>query len=121
MSNEKMKKSLKDRAAEFSAQLPLMDGREKGETEELISTVCTIRDYGFLPNDAGESYAVFTVDEIPNKFFFGGSVLTARLIELETDGYHDAIVEEGLPVLMTHSKSKKSGRAYVNVTFYPEA
>lgn len=119
MSNN-VKKSLKERAREFSVQLPLMEGREKGETSELLATVCTITDYGFLPNEAGEPYAVFTVKEIKDKFFFGGSVLTARLTELEADGYHDVIVEEGLPVLMTNAKSKKSNRAYVNVEFYPE-
>ncbi len=119
MSNN-VKKSLRDRAKEFDIQLPLMEGRDKGETAELIATVCTITDYGFLPNEAGEPYAVFTVKEIPNKFFFGGSVLTARLTELEADGYHDVITEEGLPVLMTNEKSKKNNRAYVNVKFYPE-
>lgn len=119
MSNN-MKKSLKDRAKEFDVQLPLMEGREKGDTKELIAQVTTITDYGFLPNEAGEPYAVFTVKERPNKFYFGGSVLTARLTELESDGYHDTIVSEGLPMLMTEAKSKKSNRAYTNVKFYPE-
>ena len=118
--NENLKMSLKDRAKQFDIQLPIMEGREKGETTELIATVCTIRDYGFLPNEAGEMYAVFIVDEFKDKFFFGGSVLTARLIELENDGFHAAIVDEGLPVLMTNAKSKKNNRAYVNVEFYPE-
>lgn len=120
MSNETMKKSLRERAREFSVQLPLMEGREKGDTKELIATVNTITDYGFLPNEAGEPYVVFTVKERPDKFYFGGSVLTARLSELEAEGYHDVIIEEGLPVLMTDAKSKKSNRAYVNVEFYPE-
>ena len=119
MSNNLMK-SLKERAKEFSVQLPLMEGRDKGETKEILSTVCTIVDYGFLPNETGEPYAVFVVKEIPNKFFFGGQVLTARLTELEEEGYHDAIVAEGLPVLMTEKKGKKSNRGYVNVEFYPE-
>ena len=119
MSNE-MKKSLKDRAKEFDAQLPLMEGKDKGDTKELLGQVSTINDYGFLPNDAGEAYAVFTVKERPSKFYFGGSVLTARLTDLEAEGYHDTIVEEGLPVLMSEQKSKKSNRTYVNVVFYPE-
>ena len=123
MSNENTintMKSLRDRAREFSVQLPFMDGRDKGETKEILSTVCTIIDYGFLPNDTGEPYVCFIVKEIPDKFFFGGSVLTARMTELEDEGYHDAIVEEGLPVLMTEKKSKKSNRGYMNVEFYPE-
>lgn len=119
MSNE-MKKSLKDRAKSFDVQLPFMDGRDKGETKELIGQVSTIRDYGFIPNDAGEPYVVFITDERSDKFYFGGSVLTARMLELENEGYHDAIVEEGLPVLLTEEKSKKTKRSYTNVKFYPE-
>lgn len=119
MSNE-MRKSLKERAKEFDAQLPLMEGRDKGDTKELLGQISTIEDYGFLPNDAGEAYAVFTVKERANKFYFGGSVLTARLTDLEAEGYHDTIVAEGLPMLMTEAKSKKSNRTYVNVEFYPE-
>jgi hypothetical protein len=82
--------------------------------------VCTIRDYGFLNNDDGEPYVAFIVDEIKGKFFFGGTVLTDRLIQLESEGYHDAVCAEGLPILMTNAKSKKNNRAYVSVEFYPE-
>lgn len=120
MSNEKTLMSLKDRAKQFSVQLPFMDGRDKGETDELISTVCTIRDYGFLTNDDGEPYVAFIVDEIKGKFFFGGTVLTDRLLQLENEGYHEVICDEGLPILMTNAKSKKNNRSYVSVAFYPE-
>lgn len=120
MSNEKTLKSLKERAKEFDVQLPLMDGREKGDAKELLGQVSTINEYGFLPNEAGEPYAVFTVKERANKFYFGGSVLTARLSDLEAEGYHDLIVAEGLPVLLTEAKAKKSNRTYTNVVFYPE-
>lgn len=120
MSNEKIKKSLKERAKEFSVQLPLMDGREKGDTNELLGQISTITDYGFLPNEAGEPYAVFIVKERPNVFYFGGSVLTARLSDLDAEGYHDEVVSEGLPVLFTTAKAKKSNRQYTNVEFYPE-
>ncbi|MBO5870269.1 MAG: hypothetical protein J6Q89_05910 [Clostridia bacterium] len=121
MSNEtKNLKSLKERAKSFDVQLPFMEGRDKGETKELLGQVSTINEYGFIPNDAGEAYVVFTVKERANKFYFGGSVLTARMLDLENEGYHDAIVAEGLPVLLTEEKSKKSNRMYTNVKFYPE-
>lgn len=119
MSNE-MKKSLKDRAKAFDVQLPFMDGREKGETPELIGQISTICDYGFSPNDAGEPYVVFITKERSDKFYFGGTVLTARMLELENEGYHDAIIGEGLPMLLTEEKSKKTKRSYTNVKFYPE-
>lgn len=119
MSNE-MRKSLRDRAKEFSVQLPFMDGREKGETKDLIGQVSTIVDYGFLPNENGEPYVCFIVKERSDKFYFGGSVLTDRMTQLEEEGFHDEIVESGLPVLMTEQKSKKTNRSYTAVEFFPE-
>lgn len=115
-----MRKSLKDRAKEFSVQLPFMDGRDKGETKELIGTINTICDYGFIPNDDGEVYVCFIVKERASKFYFGGKVLTDRLLQLDEEGYHDDVVSEGLPVLMDEKKSKRSNRTYTNVIFYPE-
>lgn len=117
--NVKSMKSLKERAKEFSVRLPFMDGRDKGETSELLGTVNTINEYGFLPNETGEVYAVFTVKERAGKFYFGGTVLSDRLAQLEAEGYHNAIVEEGLPILMNEQKARKGGRTYVNVEFFP--
>ena len=118
MSNE-MRKSLKERAKEFDVRLPFMDGREKGDTKELLGTVNTVTEYGFLPNEAGEMYACFIVAERSDKFYFGGTVITDRLHQLEQDGYHEEIVADGLPMLMTEKKSR-NGRNFVNVVFYPE-
>lgn len=117
--NVKSMKSLRDRAKEFSVRLPFMDGCDKGDTKELLGTVNTINEYGFLPNENGEAYAVFTVKEHPKRFYFGGTVLTDRLEQLEAEGYHEAIVAEGLPILMTEKKSKNN-RGYINVEFFPE-
>ena len=119
MSNETMKKSLRDRAREFTVQLPFMEGREKGDAKELLGTVNTIRDYGFLKGDDNREYVVFIVDERSKTFYFGGTVLTDQMTQLEAEGYHDTINEEGLPMLMTEKKSKNN-RSYVNVEFYPE-
>lgn len=123
MSNEnnqpKTMKSLKDRAKEFSVRLPFMEGREKGETKELVGTINTIIDYGFLPNDQGNTYVAFIVKERENRFYFGGTVLTDQLAQLEAEGYHEAIISEGLPMLMTEKRSK-NGRTYTNVEFFPE-
>ena len=112
-------KSLKERAKEFDVRLPIMEGRDKGDTKELLGQVSTIEDYGFLPNEAGEMYSVFIVKERAGKFYFGGTVLTDRLFKFENEGYHDAIVAEGLPVLLTEKKSKNN-RSFVNVEFFPE-
>jgi len=117
--NIKSIKSLKERAKEFDILLPFMEGREKGETKDLLGTVNTICEYGFLPNENGEAYAAFIVKERPYKFYFGGTVITDRLLKLEEEGYHEAIVTEGLPVLMNEKKSKNK-RTFTNVVFFPE-
>lgn len=119
MSDNKMMKSLKERAREFSVRLPFMDGRDKGDAKELTGTVNTINNYGFLPNEDGEVYAVFTVKERSKTFYFGGAVLTDRLTQLDSEGYREAIETEGLPILMTEKKSKNN-RTYTNVEFFPE-
>lgn len=119
MSDNKTMKSLRERAKEFDVRLPFMEGREKGETKELLGTVNTIMEYGFLPNDSGEVYAVFVVMERPKKFYFGGTVITDRLEKLDAEGYGEAIREEGLPVLMTEKQSKNK-RTFTNVEFFPE-
>lgn len=118
MSNE-MRKSLREKAKEMDVRLPFMDGCVKGDTKELFGMISTINEYGFLPNEAGELYAVFTVRERTGKFYFGGTVMTDRLFKFENDGYHDDIVAEGLPVLMREKKSK-ANRTYVDVVFFPE-
>lgn len=114
-----MRKSLRDRAKEFSVQLPFMEGREKGDTKELVGQVSTIADYGFLRGDDGHDYAVFITRECSKSFYFGGTVLTDQLQQLEAEGYHDAIIEEGLPMMLTEKQSKNK-RSYINVEFYPE-
>ena len=114
-----MRKSLKDRAKEFSVSLPFMEGREKGDMKELHGQVSTICDYGFLTGDKGNDYAAFIVKERSGKFYFGGQVLTDQLQQLEAEGYHEEIVEEGLPVLFGEKKSKNK-QTYTTVEFYPE-
>lgn len=114
-----MRKSLKERAKEFSVQLPFMDGRNKGDAKELIGQVSTITDYGFLSGEDGKEYVVFITAERKKKFYFGGTVLTDQMLQLEAEGYHDDIIAEGLPVLMTEKRSKNN-RSYVSVEFYPD-
>lgn len=114
------RKSLRDRAKEFSVQLPFMNDREKGDIKELVGQISTIVDYGFLRDEEqNRDYAVFIVRERGKTFYFGGTVLTDQLQQLEAEGYHDEINADGLPMLLTEKKSKNN-RTYVNVEFYPE-
>ena len=119
MSSNEMRKSLQARAKEFKTRLPFMEGRDKGDNKDLLEQVSTITEYGFLPNEKGEAYAVFIVAERSKTFYFGGTVLTDQLTQLEAEGYHDEIVKSGLPMKMTEVKSKNN-RSYISVEFFPE-
>ena len=120
MTNTTGMKSLRERAKEMDARLPFMDDRDKGSIEELIGQVCTLTDYGFLPDDDGELYVAFITRERSKRFYFGGTVMTARMMELDQEGYGSDIRADGLPFLMTKEVSKKTKRGYTNVMFYPE-
>ena len=112
--------SLKEKAMSMNSGkgIEFMGERTKGETEELLALgTATIRDYAFIEGTDGE-YAVFIVDEVKEKFFFGGSVLTQNLRTF-TEEEHAEVMEEGLPVKFELRKSK-SKRNYVGVEFYPE-
>lgn len=94
-----------------------MEGRTKGEMEELLDRVVTIRDYAFINGTDGE-YVVFIIDEEPKTFYFGGTVLTNNLKSLTKEDYEE-LVEEGLPTLLTQ-RTSKGKRKYIAVEFYPE-
>lgn len=110
--------NLKDYAKSLTAQLKLMEGREKGDIEALFGPTTTINDFGFLSGDDGE-YVVFTVQEDPKNFYFGGGVLTDHMKKIEADGFGDMVRNEGLPFTLEKKKSKQ-GRQYANPVFYPE-
>ena len=110
--------SLKERAKQFSNLLPFMEGREKGELDKLIDKTVTIRDYGFLNDEHGEEYVCFICDEDKENFYFGGSVLTQNIKQLDAEGYAQEIAQEGLPTKFGKRQSK-TGRKYTSIEFFP--
>lgn len=111
---------LRNRVKEFEVLLSCMEDKEKGDFIDLLDKTITIKDYGFLKdNDTKEDYVVFTCEEYPKNFYFGGMVLTDNMMELENEGYHEEINKEGLPVKFGERQSKNK-RKYTTVKFYPE-
>lgn len=110
-------KSLQERVKELTKKLSIMEGKTKGENCELEDKIVTINDFDIIKGD--NDYAVYTVKEIEDTFFFGGMVLTEQLKQLEAEGYKEAIQKEGLRVRLKECKSKK-GRSYYSVEFEPK-
>ena len=98
--------------------IKFMEGRTKGELEEIIDKNLTLENFSFLNNNETE-YAVFIVREIPDTFFFGGLVITDNLKKLEAEGFKDEIIENGLPVCVKERKSKTK-KTYYTMEFFPE-
>lgn len=117
------RKSLQDRAEEMSNGLAIMTDRDKADLDRLIGEVITIKRFEFM-NDTdsktGEpsKYVVFTIEEDDANFYFGGKVLTEKLLDLQSDGYEEEINEDGLPTLLGKKKGKNK-MIYTTVEFYP--
>lgn len=100
--------------------LPFMEGKEKGDMDNLINRTVTINDYGFMKDQDAE-YAVFTCKEDDGFFYFGGGVTTDCLKKIDeqfTDDEIAELLEEGLPVHFEKRKSKNK-REYTKCTFFP--
>ena len=100
--------------------ISFMEGRTKGEQK--LNTSITISDYGYINGDDGE-YLVYECLEYPKYFFFGGSIVTEKFKEIDallTNEEKAQLKIDGLPVIFTSHKSKKSKREYTTCEFYPE-
>ena len=109
------RKSLKERVKEIGVLSPLMEGKEKGEIDELINKEITIINYDFVKDKEGKEYVAFLIKET-NKFYFGGLVLTENLRELDLEGYGEDIRAEGIKCILNKRKSK-NGMTYTNVDY----
>lgn len=109
---------LKNRTEQFSNALPLMQGRDKGNFNDIKERPVTIYDFGFM-QDGADEYVVFTIAEDKDHFYFGGLVITENLKSLDSEGYANEIRSIGLPV-MFNDKVGKNNRTYTAVTYYPE-
>lgn len=105
--------------------LPFMEGREKGDLNDLINTTVVIKDYGYMEdvdkNGEVKEYASFIIEENDKEFFFGGQVLTDNLKKLDevlTDKELEQLLENGIPVVLGKKKSKNK-REYTTCNFFP--
>lgn len=110
---------LKKLAKEVTAKgLPFMEGRENSELA--MGEIVNINEIGYLDSKDGE-YVVFTTKENEECFYYGGSVVTEKIKELEnklSPKDFDTLLEEGLEVVFTSHVSSNKKR-YTSVTFFP--
>ena len=82
--------------------------------DDVLDTELTIIDFSFARTSNGET-SVIIFKETPDKFLFGGTVITHLLKDINNDlEAVKALKEEGLRVRFFNSTSR-SGKNYVNV------
>ena len=119
MSNVNIKSLISKAKEVTSTGLPFMQGKEKEEIS--MGMIYNINEYGFLQGETGEDFVVFTTKEYNDKFFYGGSVVTQKIKDLEANLSHDEIaqlLEYGIEVLFIQKVSKNK-KKYTTCEFYP--
>lgn len=99
--------------------LPFMEGRTNGTLEN--GEIVTINQIGYLESEDGE-YVVFTTKEDETKFYYGGSVVTEKIKELEkvlTVAEMQELLDNGIETLFEKKKSKSTKREFTTCTFFP--
>jgi len=98
--------------------LPFMTGLEKAEIG--MGEIMHINNYGYLKGEEGD-FVVFTTKEYPKNFFFGSSVLTGKMKELDIALGEEnmfKLLDNGIEVVFDKKKSKNK-REYTNCVFFP--
>ncbi len=90
--------------------VPFMEGRDKGEKSEILDKPLHIADFGFINGNDGK-FAVMLFAEIPDKFYFGNSIVTEMLEAVERDNQRQALKE--VQITFKERKAKESGRTYI--------
>lgn len=98
----------------FKKSTDFMDRRDRAELADL----CTgekyhIEEFAFLNGENGE-YAVFIVKENDNLFYFGNSVVSEVLKQVETDNMSEELRSVGVVFEKVVSKKK---REYIAIRF----
>ena len=91
-----------------------LEGKTQLKKDEVLDIELTINDFSFARTSNGET-SVILFKETPDKFLFGGTVITNILKDINDDPEAvKALKEEGLKVRFFNSTSR-SGKDYVNV------
>ena len=99
-----------------SATSALMQGRDTLDTVELLKYAeLTLDSVDLVTTDDGSFYSVVTFDELPDRFYFGGKVLTDIVTAIynvtESETGYPVKINEPVKVSCTMERSK-NGRTY---------
>lgn len=95
-----------------SQGVPFMDGRDRGDINDLVNEDLHVEDYGYIRGKKGE-YAVIAFREYPKNFYFGGMVLTDILHRIDRDNMKEQLLGETMRLSMKDAKEPdRDGNIY---------
>lgn len=101
--------------------LPFMEGKKPLKVEgALFNNILTVADYGYLEGEEGE-YAVISLQDYPNNFIYGSSVVTQAFKQLDeklSADEREYVLGQGLTFRLTEVISKNK-RKYTKIAFFP--
>ena len=99
-----------------SKGIPFMDGRDKGDNENLIGKRWHIDDFGFITGDNGE-FAVVSFAEDNTHFYFMNSIITEMLQTVSKDAMRKQLSQVAIEFMM---KTSKKDREYMSFEFHED-
>lgn len=94
--------------------IPFMEGADKADINDILGLALHIADYGYITGDDGNEFAVICFAEYPGKFYFGNSIITDALKQVDKDGMKAQI---SLASVTFSKRTSKKGREYTAFEF----
>lgn len=92
-----------------------LSNRSQVDTEAILDKKLTIKDFSLAKTKNGEC-AIVIFEELPDNFYFGGTVLTGILKEIGNDEFDmRELRKNGMQIKLFKSENKDKTRTYTNV------
>ena len=85
--------------------IPFMEGRDKGNLRDMVDAPLHIVDYGFIEGKDG-TFAVIAFAEDTDHFYFGNSIITEMLLQVDEDDMRHELAEQTIVFSMRVSKER---------------
>lgn len=115
--------NLKTAYKEATCLSPMMEGRVKIETVNIIGEWVTLEEVGLITPSNKDPYCIVRFREYPDNFMYGGAVVTDKLLKLagvvgSLDDLNEALKEQDFTVKFVTRKSgqRRENGGYAHYT-----
>ena len=91
-----------------------IEGKTHLKTPDLLGKKLTINEYSLCKASHGDT-AIVIFKEYPDGFWFASKTVTDLLTSIENAGQHEALVNDGLAVILGEKENKKGTSKYITV------